>query len=184
MVQPIYIYRVQLTDEGFKIQEELSYEEFTSRMSNTAELRSNPNALSNGDFSFTTPGGNTYDVAGHAMQNNGGAHGAVEQSGPGFIWEGDAYCVTQFTENESRAVVGWEITDNTQLPPPLDVGFYIYTAVEDNGEGSNAPSDRVSLNFYIAPPGSPAFCDVLANDASWPEENWVDVNEGGHIQVQ
>ena len=58
-----------------------------------------------------------------------------------------------------------------------------FGAVEDNGEGANAPSDRVNLYSFLGPPGVYS-CDDLANDASFPDFAWVDIIEGGWIQVQ
>ena len=175
--QPIY--RVQLTDEGVKILETLSYEEIMSRKSATAESRSNPNAMANANFTF-----NGYSAVGHGMQNNSGAHGSVEQISltSGDSWKGDAYCVSTWGEDDNRAVGGWEITeDNNFFGAPL--GWLVFVAVEDNGEGANAPSDKVNLFFAVVPPGVYT-CDDLANDVAFPEFGWIDVDEGGWVQVQ
>jgi len=179
--QPIY--RAVLTDEGFKNLEALSYEEFTSTKGNTTELRSNPNALANGNFTW-----DGYEVAGHAIQNKSGAHGAVEQTSlvTGNSWNGDAYCVTTWGEDDNRAVVAWEMTENNNFFP-FPEGWFVYTAVEDNGEGANAPSDKVCEIYYFTPPGAQEVyggCDGMANNGFFPNEFFADVDEGGHIQVQ
>ena len=183
-VESLTMYSLQMGDQGLEILEELSLEEFKSRAKNKVETRSNPNSESHSNMTFVTPDGNSYDVSGHAMENPSGAHGAVEQSGPGFIWEGDAYCVSTWG---NKAVVGWEITDVTVLPPPLNVGWQIYTAVEDNGQGANAPTDRVSLTFYACPPGCPPLCEVYNNDADspngYPDAEFIDITSG-FIKVQ
>jgi hypothetical protein len=179
-VESLIMYRAQMGDQGFEILEELSFEEFKSRAKNKVETRSNPNTESHGDFQFVTPDGNPFHVAGHSMDNPGGVHGAVEQSGPGFIWEGDAYCISTWG---NKAVTAWEITGITSLPPPLAVGWQIYTAVEDNGQGANAPSDRVSLEFYFCPPGWPTLCEIYNNDADFADATFIDITSGS-IKVQ
>ncbi|MDX1407820.1 MAG: hypothetical protein R3330_06795, partial [Saprospiraceae bacterium] len=145
----------------------------------------NPNTSASGHYN--TNGGHTITLS--VMENNGGVHGQGHITGPIYVEvDLDMACVAV---DGNRATVGGEITDldlgDNPLGLPIDIGWFFYLAVEDNGEGANAPADRHHSFVYFGMPGFGVFCDVLNpnNTLLWPEGLWFEVvGPQGEIQVK
>jgi hypothetical protein len=116
-------------------------------------------------------------------ENNGGAHGSANvRIGPwDFILETECVMV-----EENEAVYGGTITEinGPQTPPGFpEVGDGLYFRVIDNGQGSNADPDQVTLAFLVAFGGSSA-CGILTpNNPVWDLFGNGDVSEPGSIKV-
>ena len=145
---------------------------------NTEVVTRTANVSANGHYSFFVTDYNdivyndivvTYTFS--AMENSSGVHGHINVNGfyEGFLdFQMDAVCITA---EGNRATVGGIITqvnDDAGLPIYFQVGNTIYLAVEDNGEGANAPSDKVASAIYIGFPELGLLCDVLPpNSEAW-----------------
>ncbi|MDX1477900.1 MAG: hypothetical protein R3301_09360 [Saprospiraceae bacterium] len=144
----------------------------------------NPNSSASGHY--LTNGGHTITLM--AMENPGGVHGQGHITGPIYLdVELDMACVTV---SGNRATVGGEILSvdlgDNPLGLPIEPGWIFYLAVEDNGEGANAASDRHHSFVYFGMPGFGLFCDILNpnNPVLWPEGLWFDIGPAGQIQVK
>jgi hypothetical protein len=90
-----------------------------------------------------------------AKENSGGVHGQTQTiSGwPGVIesMHVNSNCITVIG---NRAFYGGVITQIEVGPyQPFTVGWQVYFAVEDNGEGNNSESDRYGMAIFLLPPG-------------------------------
>jgi hypothetical protein len=116
-------------------------------------------------------------------ENNGGAHGSANVwLGPwDFILETECVMV-----EENIAVYGGTITEiNGPITPPgfPEVGDGLYFRVIDNGQGSNADPDQVTLAFLVAFGGSSACGILIPSHPVWANFGDGDVSEPGSIKV-
>ena len=150
-----YVFKLSNTNEW----EATTTTDFVDKSNNTLNARNNGNSLhAHGDFGGF--GGGQISFSG--TQNNGGAHGSSEIEltfGP----FGSAHVVLETVSvvsiGDNEVVYGGqivEVIENTVMFPPPPPGFpaapcdpyelgtYVYFAVKDNGQGTNAPSDQYS----------------------------------------
>ena len=162
---------------------EVEIDDIAKAFEQTIDLR-NPNTVVTGHYN--TRGGHTVTLS--AIENHGGVHGKGRITGSVYIdVKFDVDCVTKVG---NRATVGGKITSIELGDNPfgldVDIGWILYLAVEDNGEGANAASDRYHTEIYLGEPGLGSFCHFLAPDGPlWPENEWYAVvGQGNQIQVK
>jgi hypothetical protein len=165
------------------IYHEVEIDEIANASEQSIDFR-NPNTVVTGHYN--TRGGHTVTLS--AIENHGGIHGKGRITGPVYIdVKFDVDCVTKVG---NRATVGGKITSielgDNPFELDVDIGWILYLAVEDNGEGANAASDRYHTEIYLGEPGFGSFCDFLAPDGPfWPEDEWYAVvGQGDQIQVK
>ena len=91
----------------------------------------------------------------------------------GIKWHGTVNCLNVVG---NVATMSGVVTDITPGPgSPFVVGSNIVFQMIDNGEGSNAPPDLISLTFFFGP-GPPQPCTGLGIFATIPIEH-------GNVQV-
>jgi hypothetical protein len=91
----------------------------------------------------------------------------------GIKWHGTINCLNVVGNVATMSGVVTDITPG--LGSPFVVGSNIVFQVIDNGEGSNAPPDLISLTFFFGP-GPPQPCTGLGIFATIPIEH-------GNVQV-
>jgi hypothetical protein len=183
-VQDIELFRVSLESLDLQMGP-VDFNANKKDASTRITLRSNSNIKTNGHYN--TVGGHTITFS--AIQNSGGVHGNGHITGPYYIdVDFKSACINKIG---NRATIGGEVTSLYLGEEPtniqLDIGWYIYFAVEDNGEGSNADPDRYHNETYTSPPAYGPLCIYLGTDNTfyWPENEWIDISgPGGQIQVQ
>ena len=85
------------------------------------------------------------------------------------------------TEVNNRATVGGEITyvelGDNPFEFPIEKGWYIYLAVEDNGRNFRGDKDRYHGEVYFGDPAFGPLCHFLPpnNEALWIPEDWQEV---------
>ena len=97
---------------------------------------------------------------------------AISRSG-GIKWHGTIDCLNVVGNVATMSGVVTDITPST--PPFFVVGSPILFQVIDNGEGSKAPPDLISLTFFYGTPPSPG-CTGFGVFATIPVED-------GNVQV-
>ena len=127
---------------------------------------------------YTTQGGHRIRLS--ANENNGGIHGNGRITGPIYV---DVQFRTACIEVvDNRATYAGEITSvelgDNPFDFPIERGWYIYFAVEDNGNGKKGRADRYHDEVYFGNPlfGGP-YCSFLPpnNTNVWPESQWLEV---------
>lgn len=152
---------------------------------NSAVASKSSNSSANGHFTTQLPGGNAFTVS--VMQNNSGVHGMMKLSGGNLgTIKMNAVCIEVV---DNRATIGGQITGiNSFLTEVIgiDVGDYLYFCLEDNGEGSNAPSDRYQRILYFSFEEEGPLCfEIPPGPDHWPEEFWANTaNPSDQIQIQ
>ena len=113
---------------------------------------------------FTIQSGSSLSFS--AMENNGGVHGQSHFNGAGNLikahFDSDCIVVVGNQAYFGGEITQWEVVEGT-LPEEWGLGWSIYFAVEDNGEGNNSDPDELGDNFFVAPPDDPPACDAVYN---------------------
>ena len=114
-----------------------------------------------------------------ALQGDEGVIGKGRIKGPVYVdVRFDIVCVNEVGD---RATVGGEVTyadlGDNPLEIPIEPGWIMYLAIEDNGFGFRSDPDRYHNEVYLGTPGVGAFCDLLdpTNPIIWAEDEWFDV---------
>jgi len=135
----------------------------------------NPNSIVHSDYITT----GTHHVQVKFEENPSGIHGTGSITGPIYIEvEFDAACIT---EVDNRATIGGLVTflelGDNPFGFPVQVGWYIYMAMEDNGEGKKGPTDKYHGEVYFGMPAFGPLCDVLEpfHPIFWMADDWNDV---------
>lgn len=137
--------------------------------------------IMNGHFSTGT--GTTVSFSGSS--NNGGVHGNANFNGILDI----KFSTACMEIDSNQGVISGAITQITSLPSGLDtllsLGDYVYFLFVDNGEGSNAPFDQFSSNFYFSPAALGPLCDQITPSSGAWNPAWItDVaNQSDQIQI-
>ncbi|NNE03535.1 MAG: hypothetical protein HKN52_10250 [Eudoraea sp.] len=133
-----------------------------------------PNKSTNGHVS--TQSGLSFSFS--ALENPSGVHGQTQTNSgwPGVIesMHATSECITVIGD---RAYFGGVITQIETGPyQPFSVGWQVYFAVEDNGQGNNADPDRYGVAIFFLPPGL-LVTDVLPIEIIelYGIESWCDV---------
>ena len=126
---------------------------------------------------YLTEGGHRIRVT--ALNNSGNVNGTGRISGPIYIEVRFRTACVQIVEN--RATIAGEITyaelGDNPFEFPIERGWYIYLAVEDNGRPTQGRRDRYHDEVYFGPPVSGPLCAFLPpnNPFIWPESEWREV---------
>ena len=151
------LYKVHLQD-GYTSIEGITVDQAKGEQFNTR----GQNHSSNGHF--TIQSGSSLSFS--AMENNGGVHGQSHFDGAGNLilahFKSDCIVVVDNQAYFGGEITQWEVVEGT-LPEEWGVGWSMYFAVEDNGEGNNSESDELGASFFMAPPNDPPACDAVYN---------------------